>query len=69
MCVIWHFAAKAINRSIVLPDFMETVKTFFANWTDADVLRNLSITLVRIFRGFLNAVLIGLPLGLLMGYF
>ena len=68
-CVIWHFAAKAINRSIILPDFLETMKNFFTNWADPNVMKNLSITLTRIFRGFLNAVLIGIPLGLLMGYF
>jgi len=68
LCVIWYFLAKAINKSIVLPDFLETAKAFITNWTNPYVMKNLYITLIRIFRGFLNAVLIGLPLGLAMGY-
>jgi NitT/TauT family transport system permease protein len=68
ICVAWYFAANAINKSIILPYFLETMQAFFSNWTDPIVLKNLAITLKRVFRGFLNAVLIGLPLGLLMGY-
>jgi len=68
ICIIWYFAAKAINRSIILPDFIITMKAFFSNWIDAKVMSNLAITLVRVFKGFLYAVMIGLPLGLIMGF-
>ena len=67
-CVIWHFMALAIDRSIVLPGFSDTMIAFFTSWTDPFIMENLYITLVRVFRGFLNAILIGLPLGLVMGY-
>jgi len=68
LCTIWHFAAKAIDRSIILPDFVSTMRIFISNWTDPYILSNLSITLVRVSKGFLYSVIIGLPIGLLMGF-
>lgn len=69
ICTVWHFAAIAIDRSLVLPSFTETMRTFFTNWVDTAVMSNLAITLRRVLTGFLYAVIIGLPLGLLMGFF
>ena len=68
ICIAWYFAAKAINRNLVLPDFVVTMKAFFTGWFDKKVMSNLMITLVRVFTGCTYAVAIGLPLGLLMGY-
>ena len=68
VCIAWYFAANAINRSIVLPYFPDTMKAFFNNWTNAKIMHNLAITLARVFRGFFYALMIGLPLGLVMGY-
>jgi len=68
ICTAWYFAARAINRTLVLPDFVETMRVFVASWTDKKVMTNLWITLVRVFKGFAIGVAIGLPLGLLMGY-
>lgn len=67
--VAWYFAAKAINRSLILPDFIETMQSFAGAWTDPEVIHNLSVTLTRVFTGLAYATAIGLPLGLLMGYF
>jgi len=64
---VWHFAAIAIDRDIVLPNFAATMRQFFRNWTDARVMNGLFITLSRVVRGFGIAVAIGLPLGILMG--
>lgn len=69
VCVIWFFAARAINKSLVLPDFIETMTAFFTGWTDKKVMTNLYITLNRVFKGVMIALTIGLPLGLIMGYF
>ncbi len=67
ICVLWYFLAKAINKSLVLPDFVETMAAFFTNWVNPDVMSNLFLTLKRVFTGCLYSVLIGLPIGLLMG--
>ncbi|MCL2170383.1 MAG: ABC transporter permease [Defluviitaleaceae bacterium] len=66
--IVWHFLALHIDRTIILPNFAETMRVFISLWTDEVVMTGLLITLERIFRGFGIAVLIGLPLGLLMGY-
>ncbi|WP_414602958.1 ABC transporter permease subunit SaoP [Pyramidobacter sp.] len=68
VCLAWYFLAKAINRSLILPDFLVTMHAFFTGWFDKKVMSNLSITLVRVFTGSAYAIAIGLPLGLLMGY-
>lgn len=67
VCLLWYFLAKAIDRSLILPDFLVTMKTFFTGWFDKKVMSNLGITLVRVFTGCVYAVAIGLPLELLMG--
>jgi len=67
-CVAWHFAAIAINRTIILPSFADTMRSFFGSWTDLRIMTNLAITLRRVLQGFANSVIIGLPISLLMGY-
>lgn len=66
--VIWFFMAKKINNNLLLPDFTLMSKEFFRAWIDADTVHNLLITLERVFKGFVIASIIGLPLGLMMGY-
>lgn len=66
--IIWFFLAKKINNNLLLPDFVLTSKEFVRAWSDAYTMHNLLITLERVFRGFLIASIIGLPLGLIMGY-
>jgi len=68
LSIVWHFAAIAIDRSIVLPNFADTMRAFFASWTDERIMTGLFITLGRVLRGFGISVAIGLPLSLLMGY-
>ena len=66
--IIWHFVAIAIDQSITLPRFGDTMQTFWSLWTDQRTMTGLGISLMRILRGFGISVAIGLPLGLLMGY-
>jgi len=68
---VWHFAALAINRDIVLPNFEATMRQFFRNWMfweDGRVMSGLLVTLNRVVRGFGIAIALGLPLGIIMGY-
>lgn len=64
----WYIAANQLNNTILLPYFQETLKEFLKAWVDPRILSNLGLTLKRVFTGFLYAFIIGIPLGLLMGY-
>lgn len=66
--IIWFFLARKINNNLLLPDFLLMCKEFFRAWIDPLTVNNLLITLSRVFKGFLIAIIIGLPLGLIMGY-
>lgn len=69
VALLWFFSARAIGRSLILPDFVETMRAFIGSWIDPYVLENLATTLKRVFTGLMYATLIGFPLGLLTGYF
>ena len=68
LCVCWALAARAIGKPLILPDFLETIKTFFESWLNTRVMRNLWITMRRVLTGTLYAVIVGTILGLAMGY-
>lgn len=68
LMIIWHFAANKIQNTLLLPYLSETVMEFFTAWVDPVIMSNLALTLKRVFIGFLYAFVIGVPLGLLMGY-
>jgi len=65
---IWQLAANHYNSDLLLPPPWKTLVTFVAAVHDPEVLTNLFITLRRVLTGFLYALLIGIPLGFLMGY-
>ncbi|MGI5921140.1 MAG: ABC transporter permease subunit SaoP [Syntrophomonadaceae bacterium] len=68
LIIIWHFAANRIQNTLLLPYFLETAREFLGAWTDPVIMSNLALTLRRVFTGFVYAFIIGIPLGLLMGY-
>lgn len=68
LCIAWALAARSIGKPLILPDFGETIRTFFTSWTDQRVLRNLWITLRRVLTGSFYAILVGTVLGIAMGY-
>lgn len=65
---VWHFAAIEIGSSLLLPMPMDVFRGFITCVTDMEILKNLMITLQRVLKGFLFALAIGLPLGLIMGF-
>lgn len=67
-CIIWYYAGNKADNSIILPKFQDTVKAFFEAVTDPFTLTNLGITLRRVLVGSLYSIIVGVPLGLLMGY-
>lgn len=68
LLVVWHIAANRIQNTILLPYFLETARAFFTAWIDPFIMSNLALTLKRVFIGFAYSVMIGIPVGLLMGY-
>jgi ABC-type nitrate/sulfonate/bicarbonate transport system permease component len=67
-CIIWYFAGNKADNSIILPKFQDTVKAFIFAVTDLFTLGNLGITMRRVLIGAVYAIIIGVPLGILMGY-
>lgn len=68
LCVVWYFAAHMIGRATVLPPFEDTMREFFLGWTTPRTLKNLGLTMWRVFVGVAYGVALGTILGLLMGY-
>ncbi len=68
LIIAWYIAAKRIQNTLLLPYFQETAREFFHAWVDPKIMSNLALTLRRVFTGFIYAFIIGIPVGLLMGY-
>lgn len=65
---VWQLAANHYNSEFMMPSPWKTMVTFTSVVHDPEVIKNLLITLRRVLTGFLYALLIGVPLGFLMGY-
>lgn len=67
--LVWHFAAEAANRSLMLkiPLPSGTLKTFFADIAKLDFLSAVGSSLLHIAAGFAGAVIIGTLGGMLSG--
>lgn len=70
--IFWQYGAMKINNNAVLPT-VGRVSNNFSNAFDSfvgigSIPRNIAYSLVRVFFGYSIGAIIGLPLGLLMGY-
>ncbi len=65
---VWQLAANHYNSEFMMPSPCKTMVTFASVVHDPEVIKNLLITLKRVLTGFFYALLIGVPLGFLMGY-
>ena len=68
ICGIWTVAAHVVAKPFIFPYFEDVVKEVIYSLSDMYVLRNLGITMRRVMTGALYAFIIGLPLGMIMGY-
>lgn len=68
ICGLWTVAAHVVDKPFIFPYFEDVVKEVFSSLTDMYVLRNLGITMRRVMTGAVYAFVIGLPLGMIMGY-
>ena len=66
---VWLGLSKYYNNELLLPSPVKVMEAFFANITSIEVISNLMLTLKRVLEGFLYALIIGLPLGFIIGYF
>ena len=62
ICGIWTVAAHVVAKPFIFPYFEDVIKEVVYSLSDMYVLRNLGIT------GAFYAFIIGLPLGMIMGY-
>lgn len=65
---IWHIVAMRYNSDLMLPTPWKTALAFVGAVQDMSVLTNLALTLKRVFIGVVYALIIGVPLGFMMGY-
>lgn len=65
--IAWQVAANYYDSALLLPTPKATFDRFVENIQNKEVITNISITLSRVLRGFVWALIIGLPLGFLMG--
>lgn len=68
LLVVWQIAAWRIDSLLLLPPPWMAFQALFEAVQDIAVLKDLMVTMQRVVIGFSVAVLIGLPLGFLMGY-
>ena len=68
ICVVWFFAAHMSENNFLFPTLESVLFKTVDSMRDLYVLRNIGITLRRVLTGTLYAFLVGLPLGLIMGY-
>lgn len=65
---IWYVAAHTVNRPFQFPYLESVLKELAYAMTDMNVWRNIAITFRRVYIGVFYAILIGFPLGVIMGY-
>lgn len=66
--IIWMIAARIVNKPFIFPSLESVIEAFFKAITDLYVLRNIGITMRRVMTGVFYAFIIGLPIGMVMGY-
>lgn len=67
--VIWELLAVYINNSFYLPRFTNVVSAFFSVIQSTVFFNDVGISLYHFIIGFFFALLIGIPVGMMMGWF
>lgn len=70
--IFWHYSSLRVDNPVVLPQIRDVVSILFRPTEDllnmGSLIRNVSVSFIRVFGGYFIAVAIALPLGLAMGY-
>lgn len=67
LLVLWQGLSMYYNSPLLLPTPLATFNKFISNFKNMEVITNISITLIRVLKGFAWAMIIGVPIGLVMG--
>lgn len=67
LLIVWQVASTKVGIPLLLPTPKSTFTEFLANITSKQVMTNIGITMSRVVRGWLIAVLVGVPIGMAMG--
>ena len=67
LLIAWQIASTKVGIPLLLPTPKSTFTEFYANITSKQVMTNIGITMSRVIKGWLIAVLIGVPIGMAMG--
>lgn len=69
----WNIIAKGLNNPVILPEIGQVVSILLkptANLISmGSLLQNIFVSLTRVLAGYLLAVMIAIPLGVIMGYY
>jgi len=68
MLIVWQAIANRVDNLLFLPRPLTVGRAFIGALGDAEILQNLLTTLRRVLTGFIYALVIGAPLGVVMGY-
>lgn len=68
IAIIWVVAAEIVDKPFLFPSLKSVIEALFKAITDLYVLRNIGITMRRVMTGAFYALIIGLPIGMIMGY-
>lgn len=68
LCTLWYVAAKIVAKPFVFPYFEDVVRELLYAVTDLAVLRAIGITFRRVLLGTFYGAIIGIPIGLAMGF-
>jgi len=66
--IVWSVAAEIVDKPFLFPSLKSVIESLFKAITDLYVLRNIGITMRRVMTGAFYALIVGLPIGMIMGY-
>jgi len=67
--IIWEIIARIINRKIILPSFLEVVTAFLELVSGDELYKDILTSLNFFVIGMGAAIAVGIPLGIMMGWF
>ena len=68
LLLLWELVALAIHNPLFLPRLSAVLETTWANFMNGVLLTDIGISMFRCLSGFAVAFIIGVPLGVLMGW-
>jgi NitT/TauT family transport system permease protein len=68
LLVLWEVIALLINNALFLPRLSEVLQTIWANLLNGELIGDIKASMFRCLTGFGMALMIGVPLGMLMGW-